>query len=72
MNPTRLRSYLKKKKITLRAFGEIVGAAESTVGCWTTGARLPSLAMASRIEAATGRQIKATAWSPSPSRERAA
>lgn len=56
-----LRAHLAKQGAQKR-FADEIGASYGSVSLWLSGARLPALPSALRIQAATGGAVKVTDW----------
>jgi transcriptional regulator with XRE-family HTH domain len=57
-----LKEYLKKNKLTARAFSKISGIDESQLSRYLNGTTLPSLENAHKIEDVTKRKVKTESW----------
>lgn len=60
-----LQTYLKTAGLTQTEFAVRVGTTHATISRLITGASLPSLKMATRIERVSGGMVKANSWVPS-------
>ena len=69
---THFVTYLKERKLSDADFAAQAGMGRPYVCKLRTGAAIPSLKTAARIESLTGGRVSASSWIPEASEERAA
>lgn len=58
----KLKSYMKKHKLTQRALAKKLAVTNVSVNYWLSGRNKPKLEMAVRIERATGGEVSVYDW----------
>lgn len=69
---TKLSAYLDSNNIRQEAFATRAGTTQATISKLASGAQLPSLDLAIRIERLTAGAVPASSWISAPNQEDAA
>lgn len=59
---TPFAAWISRSKLTIEQVADALGAAEDTIRSWRSGRHRPGLAWATKIEALTTGEVKASSW----------